>query len=175
MDSIYDETEKHKQTPGFTLVEVVVSMLIVSVMLVAALNIVGGSRLSQFKTSQSSRGQALAEALMVEILRQSYADSQYGPGSFGLGPDEVGDGSRSLWEDVDDYDGWSASPPEQKDGTQIANFSGWQRSVNVAWIDPMNPSQVEDSESNAKRVTVTVTYGGAPVASLIAIRTAWEK
>ena len=156
------------------MVEVVVSMLIVSVMFVAALSTVSGSRFSQFKTSQTSRGQALAESLMVEILRQSYADLQYGPGSFGLGGDEIGDGSRNLWEDVDDYDGWSASPPQEKDGTQIAGLAGWRRSVDVAWVDPLDPSQVEGSETNAKRVIVTVTFQDMPVATLVAIRTAWE-
>lgn len=174
MDSIYNHIRKPAQRSGFTLVEVVVSMLIVSVMLVAALSTVGGSRLSQFKTSQTCRGQALAESLMAEILQQAYADPQYGPGSLGLGSDEIGDGSRSLWDDVDDYDGWSASPPEQKDGTQIAGLAGWQRSVDVAWIDPLDPSQVEGSESNAKRVIVTVTFQDMPVATLVAIRTAWE-
>ena len=99
-------------------------MVIVSILLVASLTMVGASRLSQFKNGQTSRGQFLAESLMTEILAQSYADPYYGPGGFGLGSDEVGDGSRNLWDDVDDYFQWTASPPQLKDGTVMTDFSG---------------------------------------------------
>ena len=172
MGQIFDYIEKHEQRQGFTLVEVVVSMLIVSVMLVAALNTVGGSRLSQFRTSRTSRGQALAESLMAEILRQDYLDSNGTP-VFGL---ETGEASatRADFDDVDDYHGWSSEPPSSKDGTSIPSMEGWQRSAAVEWVDPMNPSQTQGSESNAKRVTVTVTCGDMPLASLVAIRTGWE-
>lgn len=172
MDSIYDHTRKRPQRPGFTLVEVMVSMLITSVMLVAALSTVGGSRLSQVKTSQTSRGQALAESLMVEILRQDYLDRDGAP-VFGLETGEAG-ATRTDFDDIDDYHGWSSNPPTSKDGMSISAMEGWQRNATVAWVDPMDPSQVEGSESNAKRVIVTVTYRGDPVASLVAIRTAWE-
>ncbi|OHB74408.1 MAG: hypothetical protein A2Z25_19770 [Planctomycetes bacterium RBG_16_55_9] len=60
--------------PGFTLVEAVMSMLIVGTMLVAALSTVGASRLSQYKTSRSHCGRLLAESLMAEILRQDYQE-----------------------------------------------------------------------------------------------------
>jgi prepilin-type N-terminal cleavage/methylation domain-containing protein len=172
MGRIGDHIEKYAQRSGFTLVEVVVSLLIVSVMLVAGLNMVGGARLSQFKTSRTSRGQALAESLMAEILRQDYQDPN-GTAVFGL---ETGEASatRADFDDVDDYHDWNAQPPQYKDGSAIANFTEYQRHVKVEWVDPMNPSQVEVSESNTKRVTVTVTVQNMPVAILVAIRTAWE-
>ena len=156
---------------AFTLVEATVSVFIVGVMVVAALSTVGATRLGEYKVAERCRALPLAQDLMAEILQQAYADPAYGPGSFGLGGDEVGDGSRSLWDDVDDYHGWSASPPEQKDGTPITGLADWQRSVNVAWVDPMALSQVEGSESDVKRITVTVTHKNVPVASLTAFRT----
>jgi prepilin-type N-terminal cleavage/methylation domain-containing protein len=172
MNRIGNYFEKHTQRHGFTLVEVVVSLLIVSVMLVAGLNMVGGARLSQFKTSRTSRGQALAESLMAEILQQDYSDPNDTP-VFGI---ESGEASttRADFDDVDDYHDWNAQPPQYKDGSAIADFTEYQRHVKIEWVDPMNPSQVEASESNAKRVTVTVTVQDMPVAILVAIRTAWE-
>ena len=157
---------------GLTLAEAVVSMLIVSVMLVAALNTVGASRKMQKKTVDRSRGFLLAENLMSEILRQAYEAPDLAPGSFGLeGVAEVGDGSRSLWDDVDDYDGWSAAPPERKDGTEISGFDGWTRSVEVRWVSPEDISLGLLTDTGVKRVVVTVTDGATVVVSLVAIRT----
>jgi len=156
---------------GLTLAEAVVSMLIVSVMLVAALNTVGASRTTQKKTADRSRGFLLAENLMSEVLQQAYEDPDLAPGSFGLEGAEVGDGSRSLWDDVDDYDGWSASPPQQKDGTELGEFKGWTRSVEVRWVNPAELATLSGTDTGVKRVVVTVTDGATVVVSLVAIRT----
>jgi len=114
----------------------------------------------------------LAQQLMAEILAQAYEDPNFGPGSFGLGGDEVGDGSRALWEDVDDYDGWSASPPEDKNGNPLTGFDDWGRSVTVDWVNPDNPSQAMMSDTRVKSITVDVTHNGVPVASTVALRSA---
>jgi len=156
--------------PGaFTLVEAVLSLVIVGAMLVAALSTVGASRLSQQRTSQYSRGQLLAEALMAEILRQDYQDPNGTP-VFGCEPGES-TGTRADFDDVDDYDGWSSSPPAAKDGTQLAGLSGWQRSVTVQWVDPADITQVKTFETNAKRVIVTISCNNKQVGSLTAIKT----
>jgi len=156
---------------GLTMVEAVISMLVVGVMLVAALKTVGAARLTERKTGERGRGVLLAEGLMSEILEQSYADPESGVGSFGLGVDELGDGSRLLWEDVDDYDGWSATPPEEKDGTPLSGFDGWSRSVEVRWVDPADFSQVRIAETGVKRITVTVANNDTVVLSVVALRT----
>ncbi|HUU96712.1 MAG TPA: hypothetical protein VM487_13315 [Phycisphaerae bacterium] len=157
---------------ALTLAEAVVSMVIISVMLVAALNTVGASRTTQQKIADRSRGFLLAEDLMSEILRQAYEDSGLAPGSFGLGSDEIGDGDRSLWDDVDDYDGWSASPPQQKDGTVIPDLAGWGRSVTVARADPGDfEAAAPATDTGVKQIRVNVTHDDAVVVSLVAVRT----
>lgn len=154
---------------AFTLVEAVLSVLIVGIMLVAALSTVGASRLSQHRTSQYSRGQLLAESLMAEILQQDYLDPNDTP-VFGIEPGESAS-TRADFDDVDDYDGWSSTPPAQQDGTQIPDLADWERSVSVQWVDPDNIMQVKGAESGAKRVTVTVSCDSKQVSSLTAIRT----
>ncbi len=154
---------------GFTLVEAVLSLVIVSVMLVAVLSTVGASRLSQYRTSQYSRGQLLAEALMAEILPQDYLDPNDTP-VFGTESGES-TSTRADFDDVDDYHGWSSSPPVAKDGTELAGLSGWQRSVTVQWVNPADITQAQGSESNAKRVIVTVSCNNKQVGYLTAIRT----
>ena len=153
---------------AFTLVEAVVSLLIVGAMLVATLSTVGASRLSKYTISEHSRGQLLAQPLMAEILQQDYSDPNDTP-VFGI---ESGESTttRVDFDDVDDHNGWVSNPPEQKDGTQISDLTGWERSVTVEWVNPDDVTQVLGSESNAKRITVNVSFNNKNVASLVAIR-----
>ncbi|MBN2129398.1 MAG: type II secretion system protein [Sedimentisphaerales bacterium] len=154
---------------AFTIVEAVISTIIVAFMLVAALSTVGASRCVQQETSLADRGRQLAESLMAEILRQDYQDTGK-PISFGPEADES-TATRTDFDDVDDYNGWAASPPTAKDGTVLANASGWTRTVVVVWIEPRDPAAVKSSETYAKRITVTAKYNNVSQATLVAVRT----
>ena len=156
---------------GLTLVEMVISMVLVSIAMVAALKAVGVSKLAQFKVGVSRQGHLLAQDLMTEILRQDYADPDLGLDSFGLGATKAATGDRSLFDDVDDYDGWSATPPQYKDGTDFVGLDDWERSVVVAWVDPSDPSQIVGGNAGAKRITVSVEHNGVPAAELVALKT----
>jgi type II secretory pathway pseudopilin PulG len=154
---------------GFTIAEATMSTVIVAVMLVAALNTVGVSRTTQHRTALVGRGQLLAEALLAEILQQSYQEPT-DTVAFGL---ETGETAtiRSAYDDVDDYSGWSASPPTAKDGTPLTNSTGWKQTVVVERIDPQNPTVTSTTETGAKRITVTTLYKNVPQATLVAIKT----
>jgi hypothetical protein len=152
------------------MVEVVASSALIGLMLVAALSTVSASRMGTRKTADHSRGMLLAQQLLEEILAQSY-EEPVDPPSFGR---ESGESavSRAAFDDVDDYHGWSASPPQYKDGTVAVDLSGWQRSVIVERVKPTDLSQVVFVESGAKRITVRVARDDVDVGSLLAIRTA---
>ena len=157
---------------SFSLAESVLAVTVVGVMLVASLKTLGAIRVGQQKMSERTQGLLLAQELMSEILAQHYTDPDLGLGSFGLGSDEVGTGSRALWEDVDDYNGRSESPPQRKDGTAIPGLTGWGWRVSVAWVNPLNLGQTSASETSVKRITVTVSRKSVDVAALVAVRTA---
>jgi type II secretory pathway pseudopilin PulG len=72
---------------AFTLVEVVISTIVVAIMLVAGLSTVGASRMAQHKAALMIRGRLLAGQLMSEILEQSYSDPD-GTATFGREPGE---------------------------------------------------------------------------------------
>lgn len=146
-------------------------MAVIGVMLVAALNTVGASQAAHKRMGDRSRAMLLAQELLYEILQQNYEDPDLAPGSFGLGADEVGDGTRTLWEDVDDYAAFSETPPRRKDGAVIPGFDGWRRTVEVKWVRFADPTVNENYDTRVKRVTVTVTYQDAPLAVLTALRT----
>jgi len=113
----------------------------------------------------------LAQDLMEEITSKAFEDPTAGPGSFG-----AEEGSRLLYDDVDDYDGYGPhSPPKDEQGNAMANYSVFTRSVtvvNVAEVGAANmpraslAAQTEGSTS-FKRITVTVSWdGGKQVESL---------
>jgi type II secretory pathway pseudopilin PulG len=155
---------------SLTLAEMIVSMVIVGVMLVAALNTVGASKMGQLKTGDRAKGTLLAQQLMSEILRQSYEEQGETP-AFGRETAELST-NRVEYDDVDDYDGWSASPPQRKDGTVIPGLEGWTRSVRVAWVAPADLSQEVAFDTRVKRITVAVAQDVVVVASMVALRTA---
>lgn len=155
---------------AFTIVEAVISTVIVAVMFVAALSTVSASKVTQHRVALVNRGRLLAESLLSEVLQQSYEDPD-GAAVFGV---ESGEPTtvRADFDDVDDFDGWSSSPPAGRDGTPLTDSTGWKRTVKVEWVNSSDPGQVSATETGVKRVTVTAEYSGVPQASLVALRTA---
>lgn len=156
--------------PGFTLVEAVFCMLLVSVLLVAALSAAGASGASQSHASDRGRGIMLAEALMSEILVQPYQDTTQTP-IFGPEPgDTTVPPSRARFNDVDDYNVWTESPPQNKDGSVMANLTGWSRSISVIWVSTTDFTRSAGYETGVKQITVTVAHNNTVVATCTAIK-----
>lgn len=57
-------------------------------------------------------------------------------------------------------------------GRAVPNSTHWTKAVTVEWVNRLNPSQVQGSETNAQRVTVVTKYNNVPQVTLVAIRTA---
>jgi MSHA pilin protein MshD len=160
---------RRTRADAFTIVEAVLSTIIVGVMFVAALNTVGAARVTQYRAALVERGQLLARLLAAEIVQQSYRDPDGTP-VFGREANESAT-PRTAWDDVDDYDGLSETPPAARDGTVLTNFAGWKWTVTVQWVDPADPSVTKAAESGVKRITVCVTYQNVPQAVVAVLRT----
>ena len=155
--------------PAFSLAEMIVCIALVGMMLVAALNTLGVARQGKRTIGDRSRGLLLAQQLMSEILAKPYDDPDGDEGGMGArGQENTGD--RSRFDDVDDFDGWSASPPEDAEGTPEKDLVGWTREVTVARVSTANTTQSTGSESGVKRIVVTVKRGDQVVATLTALR-----
>jgi PKD repeat protein len=153
---------------GFTIVEAVVATLVVGVMLAGAVSTLSASRLTRARVADRARGQQLALDLINEILQLPYQDPIQTP-VFGLEPGESAT-SRAAWNDVDDYNGWTESPPQSKSGTVYVNCGGWTRSVLVEWIDPTTLAATQTANTGIKRITVTVKKGSLVMATVAAYR-----
>ncbi len=163
-----------RRTPGFTLVEAVISIVLVGVLLVAAINTLGATAVSTRNIEHQALGYTLVADLMAEILSQAYEEPDDTP-DFGRESGESG-GGRMDWDDVDDYDGWSATPPETKDEEPLDGYDQWTRSVEVAFVQTASLNNEVGVETGVKRITVTASFNGVPAAELVAIRTqAWPR
>ena len=159
---------------GFSMVEVIVSVIVVALMVSAAMRTVAVSRVAQYRLADRSRGQMLADDLMAEILQKNYKDPS---GGTTFGP-ESGELTRAQFNDVDDYNAWVESPPKNPDGTSMAGFTSggsnrsgtWKRAVDVAWVSATDPTTSLSTETGMKRITVTVTRSGMVVARRVAVR-----
>lgn len=165
----YNVGQQHVRSAGVTLIEAVMSMLIVGLMLVAALNTVGASRVTQSRSTEQTIGPMLADELMAEILNQNYEEPD-DPVQVGRELNEAAS-SRQNWDDVDDYGGWSSSPPKKKDGTVIPGLDGWQRSVSICFVQSSALNYKSAVDTGIKRIDISVKYNGRLVTRLSSLRT----
>lgn len=148
---------------GTTIVEVLLSTLLVGVVLVAALETVGHSvRIGGAIDSQAAAF-SLAEQLMTEILSHPYDDPD--GASTGMGfeaGEDMSPTNRLSLDDVDDFNAWNRTPPQAADGAPLAGYTGWSRQAQVQWVNSAaNGAGLvfnTGSEQGLKRVTVQV-YG----------------
>jgi MSHA pilin protein MshD len=141
---------------GLTLIEVVASL--------------GAATRSADTIGNRAIAAGLADELLSEIVQQAYIDPDSSSPVFGH---ESGESTtlRSAFDDVDDYNGWTSSPPKYRDGTTIPNRTNWRQTVAVTWVAPANPALASVSDQGAKRVRVTIEYLNQVLADRSAIRT----
>ena len=97
---------------------------------------------------------------------QSYSDPDGSP-VFGH---ESGESTsvRSAFDDVDDYDGWNASPPQYRDGTVIPDRTNWRQRVTVTYVVADEPRrQTSATDQGVKRIHVTIEYQNQVLADQI--------
>jgi len=125
------------------------------------------------KTSRAAReglvAQRLATDLLAEIALLPYKDPN---GSVKFGPeDDESAATRAAFDDIDDYDGWTASPPQKKDGTAETGADGYTRSVLVQCVSVSDFTSVQtDSQTLPKRIRITVSKAGTPPVTITTVR-----
>jgi PKD repeat protein len=157
---------------AFTLVETSIAVLLTGLLMVAALRSAAASKRRESGTSDQVRSQQLATDLMNEILRQAYQEPDDSP-VFGPEAGET-NGNRTLFDDVDDYIGWTSMPPANRNGVVLPGFTSWTRSANVIWADPSTLGTTTKSDTGLKKITVTVSRAGVIATTIVGYRSiAW--
>ncbi len=159
---------------GVTLVEVAVSTALVGLVLVAALETLGGAMRTLRQTGDSMNANTLAATLMAEVIALPYSDADGSTTDLGLEADEAAiSNDRSLYDDVDDFHGWSRTPPESRDGTELAGYSGWKRCVEISYLGATPVAgelEATTEDQGQKRVRVVVIDPQGVMTDLYAIR-----
>lgn len=138
-------------------------------MLTAGLRAAAGAGASQALSARALTGTLLAEGLLNEVTSLAYADPS-GAVAMGLDSGEIAS-DKSTFDDVDDFDNWTESPPRSPGGVAIGGMTKWTRSVRVFRAQTNSPESNSASESGLKRIEVTVLFSGKVVSQLRALRT----
>jgi len=158
---------------GFTLIELVVTMLIISIAALGVMYSLGLGLRHQSDSLWQAKAVALAESYMEEILARRYDEHSPlgGPPPCSTttvacsAPAAFGDGeTRAEFDDVDDYDGLVEQPPLDVYGNPRADYDSYRVAVSVAYADAAQVASLGlDTATDAKLVTVTVSTpeGGA--------------
>ncbi len=153
---------------GSTLIEALISMSIVAVVVVGALETLGAVQRFDTRLVSGSVGHQLAQDLVGEIVQAAYRDPD--GGGFGRETGEI-PGDRTTFDDVDDFDGWSANPPVDPFGAALDAFTGWTRAVEVRNVDAATLADVASTlDTGVRRITVTVTGPTGAAVTFSALR-----
>lgn len=94
---------------GFTFVELVISLIVIGIGITGVLLIYTETVARSADPLIRQQALAIAEAYLEEVVSRHHSD-----------PDGMdGEGTRDLYDDVDDYDGLSDSPPTRSDGSAL--------------------------------------------------------
>jgi MSHA pilin protein MshD len=168
MNPLFPKRSVRKSHAGFTLVEAVLSTLIIAMVATSALRGLGICAKASRMQVDRWRGYSLARQLLEEIRQTAYVDPA-APGTFGPETNEL----RTNYDDVDDYNGVTESPPTSRSGVAIAGYTGWRRTVSVAYVNATTGAIVA-SDSGVKQITITVTSPRGVVSTLVALRSAYS-
>lgn len=148
------------------MVETVISSLLVGVVLVTTLQIVAPVVQSGTVMSDKLIASNLARELTDEIATRKFVDIE--AVSFDLiGVDDGEDSAnRTHLDDVDDFDGWSASPPQLSDKTDLDTLGRWRRAVSVDHVLKSDAKTVSITYTGLKMVTVRVYKDSVLLAEL---------
>lgn len=142
---------------GATLVELVITIVIISVAIagvVGAFSVITGRSADPLN---QTRAVAVAQVYLDEILSRKYDEGTPAGGV----PKQSGctinteEGSRAGFDDVDDYDSLTDSPPKNADGDALdtSAYSGFSVDVTVTCAG----SEIGLANDDAKRIDVVVT------------------
>lgn len=150
---------------GTTLIEVVVSSLLVAIVLVTSLRSTAVIHSSTIQADQNVLFELAANSLLEELRALRYSEDS---DSKTLGPDENERSSaRETWDDCDDAIGYSTSRLRRRDGTLWGDGNISAR-ISGKWFDPETLSTTSE-ETGLKIIEIAVGIDRSRYASISAL------
>ncbi len=153
---------KQKQL-GVTLVELVISIVIISIAMVAVMSSFSVSISKSADPLWRNKSLKLAQLYLDEILAKNYDHNApvggipavTNPSCASLGAD--GTETRTTYNDVDDYNGLLDSPPILLAGTIDSSYNDYSVAVSVECDGDTVGATGTVADNHAKKITVEIT------------------
>ncbi|WP_054340425.1 type IV pilus modification PilV family protein [Neptunomonas antarctica] len=160
---------------GFSLVETILTIVIISIALVALISAWGQSAKHSGDPFWHAKAAYLGEAYIEEIITKRFDENTPVGGypactiascSSTLGVDKLSDGvtdeTRDLFDDVDDYHGLSETPSLNTLGAIRPEYDRYQVNVSVTYAGGEVPLTGGGTrpEKTVKRINITITPPG---------------
>lgn len=166
---------------GFSLIEALVALTIVTVAGAALLARFG----DQGRFVADSLDETVAEGLALQLMDEiagcrfvAYGQTPNSTASFGASAYETGGTGRERYDDIDDFHGYSKSPPVDRYGVPLGTedasgttrhpkhqvptsaFANWRQSVAVYFVSDANPAArlPAGTASYHKEVEIVISY-----------------
>ncbi|MDD5459451.1 MAG: prepilin-type N-terminal cleavage/methylation domain-containing protein [Phycisphaerae bacterium] len=154
---------------GFTFIEVMIAVFILGLAVIALV----GANTAFTQVNGAGVDLATAEFLMLQIKEMTALVSVVDPqsGTTFWGP-ETGETSAALYDDLDDFDGRSFSPPINSQGIAMSEYGNFIQQVTVENVRTDNFSLTASHHSTPfVRVTVDILLNGETINSASWLRT----
>ena len=160
--------QKAKYNNGFTLIEVLFGIILVGISIACLV----ATNITSTRANNNGMNLSTAEFLLEQIRELTtllpVIDPETGDDIFGPESGEI----LSDYDDVDDFDGLTISPPISADREVLNDFTAFTQQVTVENVSAVNFEQVvADHSSYFVRVTVEVLFNSELICSVNWIRT----
>jgi MSHA pilin protein MshD len=162
------QTSPRHRRAGFSLIEVTMATLVTGILLSGSLAAFAQLHGRQKNMAIMEFADLIEHDLMQEIISFPYSEPSVTTVS--TGPD-AGETSRSLYDDIDDYHGWTESFATTRTGSAIPAGGRFRRSVTVEFVRTSNMAIPSLTNQGARVITIVVSLDGQPISSLQAYRT----
>ena len=155
---------------GFTLIEAATTTVIIGVGCVAMLQLLGAGTVANHAGTEGTVAMNLAGNVREAMAGLRYAE-QADPTHWGP---EAGETGAKLFDDMDDFDGWTSAPGNPINARRDplgSEYSGWAQQVKVDCVDPRDLSKpiphltLHPDLRPTSRVTVGILHNGRQVYS----------
>ncbi len=158
------KTARHNN--GFTLVEVLIAVILVGLAIAALLVANKSFTIANACGADMSTAEFLGEQMRELTALLPVIDPETGTATFG--PEEA---SLANYDDLDDFDAATFSPPIDANRSVLNDFAGFSQQVTVENVNASNFEQaVADHSSSFVRVKVTVLLNGREISAVSWIR-----
>ncbi|HEV7300184.1 MAG TPA: type II secretion system protein [Tepidisphaeraceae bacterium] len=153
------------RTRGFTLIEAALTTVIVGVAFVAMLTLFAAGTSVNNTSASMTTGMHLAKSVREMAMTMEFT-SPASPGTWGRDSGETAT-NPGAWDDLNDLDNASFSPPIDGGGNVIPNMENWRQTIDVRCVDVNGmETLLPDGTSEAIRITTIVTRGTDEVCRL---------